>query len=85
MVFKYLNHRDGRHQVTELETQAFIDRFAQHIPDKHFRQINFYGFLANRGRGIWLPKVYALLEQQPEPVRTIGYLDLHAGPSASTR
>ncbi len=76
VAFEYLNHRDGRHQVAEFETEAFIDRFVQHIPDKHFRLINFYGFLANRVRGKWLPKVYTLLDQQPEPVRTIRYRDL---------
>lgn len=76
VAFDYLNHRDGRHRVEEYETQAFIERFVQHIPDKHFRLINFYGFLANRVRGQWLPKVYALLDQEPMPVKTIRYRDL---------
>jgi Putative transposase/Transposase zinc-binding domain len=78
VAFDYLNHRNGRHQVAEFETQAFIDRFVQHIPDKHFRMINFYGFLANRVRGQWLPKVYALLEQEVTPVKTIRYRDLQS-------
>ncbi|WP_414144386.1 transposase [Burkholderia territorii] len=62
----------------EMDTQAFIDRFVQHIPDKHFRLINFYGFLANRVRGQWLPKVYALLGQAAEPVKTIRFRDLQS-------
>lgn len=78
VAFDYLNHRNGRHQVAEYEAQAFIDRFVQHIPDKHFRMINFYGFLANRLRGQWLPKVYALLDQEPKPVKTIRYRDLQS-------
>ncbi|MEX3582781.1 MAG: transposase [Burkholderia sp.] len=76
VAFDYLNHRDARHRIAEYETQAFIERFVQHIPDKHFRLINFYGFLANRVRGQWLPKVYALLDQEPMPVKTIRYRDL---------
>ncbi|MEX3606139.1 MAG: transposase, partial [Burkholderia sp.] len=43
----YLNHRDGQHRVAEFETQTFVGRFVEHTPDKHFRMINFYGFLVN--------------------------------------
>jgi hypothetical protein len=78
VAFEYLNHRSGRHQVMELETEAFIERFVQHIPDRHFRLINFYGFLANRVRGQWLPKVYALLEQVVAPVKAIRFRDLQS-------
>lgn len=58
------------------ETEEFIDRFVQHIPDKHFRMINFYGFLANRVRGQWLPKIYVLLNQTVEAVKTVRWRDL---------
>ena len=34
----------------------------EHIPDKHFKMIQYYGFLSNRKRGIMLPKVYAALD-----------------------
>jgi len=76
VAFEYLNHRNGRHQVAVYETEEFIDRFVQHIPDKHFRMINFYGFLANRVRGQWLPKIYVLLNQTVETVKTVRWRDL---------
>jgi hypothetical protein len=34
----------------------------EHIPDKHFKMIRYYGFLSNRKRGTMLPKVYAALD-----------------------
>ncbi|MCI0152192.1 transposase [Paraburkholderia sediminicola] len=76
VAFDYPNHRDGQHRVAEYETEEFIARFIQHIPDKHFRMINFYGFLANRVRGQWLPQIYTLLDQTVEPVRSVRWRDL---------
>lgn len=73
VAFRYLDHRSGKHRTARYATDEFIGRLVQHIPDKHFRMINFYGFLANRVRGQWLPKVYALLDQEPAPVKTIRY------------
>ncbi|RWA55966.1 hypothetical protein AU476_05130 [Cupriavidus sp. UYMSc13B] len=83
VAFDYLDHRDGRHRdgrhrVAQFETETFIDQFVQHIPEKHFRLINFYGFMANRVRGQWLPKVYALLDQDVEPMKTIRYRNLQS-------
>ncbi|QIX57455.1 transposase [Piscirickettsia salmonis] len=34
----------------------FIDRLTQHIPDKFFKMIRYYGFLSYRTRTIILPK-----------------------------
>ena len=34
----------------------------EHISDKHFKMIRYYGFLSNRKRGTLLPKVYAALD-----------------------
>ncbi|WP_408490284.1 transposase [Paraburkholderia sediminicola] len=56
VAFDHLTHRDGRYLVAEYETEEFIARFIHHIPDKHFRMINFRGFPANRGRDQWLPR-----------------------------
>ena len=63
VIFEYLNHTTGQHQTRTDSALAFIARFVQHIPDKGFRMIRYYGFLANRVRSALLPKVYALLEQ----------------------
>ena len=76
VAFEYLDHRSGKHRTAHYDTEEFIDRFVQHIPDKHFRMINFYGFLANRVRGKLLARVYALLDQSPEPVKTVRWREL---------
>jgi hypothetical protein len=78
VAFDYLDHKTGKHRTAHYDAEEFIDRFVQHIPDKHFRMINFYGFLANRVRGKWLPKIYALLDQTVEPVKTLRWNDLQS-------
>lgn len=65
VIFEYLNHATGDHQTATYDAEAFIERFVQHIPDKGFRLIRYYGFLAHRVRSKLLPKVYALIEQPP--------------------
>ena len=77
VAFDYLDHRSGEHRLAVHDTEAFIDRFVQHIPDKHFRLINFYGLLSNRLRGKLLPVVYGLLQQTVQPVRRVRWRDLH--------
>ena len=42
----------------------FIERFIQHIPEKGFRMIRYYGFLSNAVRGKLLPKIYKILGQK---------------------
>ncbi len=72
VMFNYLNHTTGHHQIRTEQTEAFIARLVQHIPDKGFRMIRYYGFLAHRVRSTILPKVYALLDQptpQPPTIR----------------
>lgn len=72
VVFEYLNHATQRHHTLTEQAEAFIARLVQHIPDKGFRMIRYYGFLAHRVRAALLPKVYALLDQptpQPATVR----------------
>jgi hypothetical protein len=72
VIFNYLNHTTGRHQTRTEQSSAFIARLVQHIPDKGFRMIRYYGFLAHRVRSTLLPKIYALLDQatpQPPTIR----------------
>jgi hypothetical protein len=78
VAFDYLDHRTAQHRTAHYDTEEFIRRFVQHIPEKHFRMVNFYGFLANRVRGKLLPKVYALLDQNVEPVKKVRWRDLHS-------
>ena len=74
--FNYLNHRTGLYQQGTYSTEEFIQRFIQHIPDKGFRMIRYYGILANRVRGSLLPIVYKLLNQIVKPTHFIGWAGL---------
>ncbi|WP_198595255.1 transposase, partial [Vibrio splendidus] len=46
--------------------EALIERMIEHIPDKHFKMIRYFGFLSNRRRGEMLPKVYDALGIAPK-------------------
>jgi len=76
VMFEYLDHKTGKHQTAVYEKQDFIHRFVQHIPDKHFRMINYYGFLANRNRSQMLPKVFALLNLSAKNTFALRWRDL---------
>lgn len=74
--FDYLNHRNQKYQKATYDTHEFIRRFIQHIPDKGFRMIRYYGFLANRVRGKLLPIIYKLLNQKIKNPAFIGWAGL---------
>lgn len=63
VVFSYLNHATKQYLRFTSRIEDFIKRLVQHIPDKGFRMIRYYGFLATRVRSKLLPKVYDLLDQ----------------------
>ena len=65
MTFDYLNRRNGRTESRVLSPEALKDRMIEHIPDKHFKMIRYFGFLSNRRRGEMLPKVYDALGFAP--------------------
>lgn len=64
VTFNYLDHTSKTRKTLALTTEEFIGCFVQHIPDKNFRMIRYYGFLANRVRGKRLPLVHQLLGQK---------------------
>ncbi len=64
LTFEYLNHRTGEKETLALAAEELICRLIEHIPDKHFKMIRYYGFLSNRRRGEMLPKVYDALEME---------------------
>ncbi|MGF1743464.1 IS91 family transposase [Vibrio minamisatsumaniensis] len=66
VTFDYLNHRNGRTESLILSPEALIERMIEHIPDKHFKMIRYFGFLSNRRRSEMLPKVYDALGIAPE-------------------
>ena len=64
VTFNYLDHTTKTYRYFTLTAEQFIARFIQHIPDKGFRMIRYYGFLSHRLRGKLLPIVYHLLGQE---------------------
>jgi len=64
VTFKYLDHTTKTYRNFKLNAEQFIARFIQHIPDKGFRMIRYYGLLANRVRNKLLPIAYNLLNQK---------------------
>lgn len=65
--FRYHDHNTGQ-QATE--------RLTQHIPEKHFRMVRYFGFLANRVCGEKLPQVYSAPGDKLEPVVKVCYAQL---------
>lgn len=64
VTYEYLDHYTGTTDVMTLPVLDFIARLISHIPDENFRNIRYYGFLANRVRGKLLPTVYKLLNMK---------------------
>jgi hypothetical protein len=62
VTFQYLDHYTDMNQTMTLPVLDFIERMIAHIPDKNFRNIRYYGFLANRVRGKDMPVVRKLLK-----------------------
>lgn len=63
VIFKYTDRVDNTQATSTLEINTFLEKFTQHIPEKGFRMVRYYGFLANAVRGKYLPLVYRLLNQ----------------------
>lgn len=64
VTYEYLDHYTKTTNIMTLPVLDFIGRLISHIPDKNFRSIRYYGFLANRVRGTLLPIVYTLLNMK---------------------
>ena len=64
VIYQYLDHYTNTTHNMTLPAHDFIARLICHIPDKHFRIIRYYGFLANRVRGSLLPIVYSFLNMK---------------------
>jgi len=66
VTFDYLNHINSRIESLILSPEALIERMIEHISDKHFKMIRYFGFLSNRRRGEMLPKVFDALGIPPK-------------------
>lgn len=64
VTYEYLDHYTDTKEIMALPALDFIARLICHIPDKHFRNIRYYGFLSNRLRGKLLPVVHNLLNNK---------------------
>lgn len=76
VVFEYMDHNSKTYRHFTCEGEDFLHRLTQHIPEKGFQMIRYYGFLANRVRAKLLPKVYELLNQPERNAITISYAGL---------
>ncbi|MCS3490696.1 transposase [Enterobacter sp. SLBN-59] len=77
---RFLDHRTVHYDTLELNQQEMILRLIQHIPEKHFRMIQYFGFLANRVVGKLLPLVKKALGQEESPaVKQITFAALSQG------
>ncbi|WP_354003821.1 transposase [Vibrio marisflavi] len=69
--FRYLDHHTGRYETEQVTQLELFKRLIQHIPEKGFRMIRYFGFLANRVVGDKLPKVRSALGMEPYPEPTL--------------
>ncbi len=77
IVFRYRNHRTKRNETERVRAETFIGRLVIHIPDKHFRLIRYFGFLAHAVRGKLLPIVrYRLHQAEPEKIPPLSWVVL---------
>lgn len=66
VTLRHLDHYTKSYKMIKFPVFEFISRFIMHIPDKYFRSIRYYGWLANRVRAKMLTIVYKLLQQSKE-------------------
>lgn len=58
---------NNQQRTTPLTHEEFLHRFLQHVLPKGLPRIRYFGWLANRRRGQWLPLCRTLLQQDPNP------------------
>lgn len=59
--FEFLDHYTKTKNLKTIPALDFIAHLIDHIPNKYFRVIRYYGFLANRVRSNLLPIVFKAL------------------------
>ncbi len=75
--FNYLDHRTKTYQRETVSQAEMLRRVIQHIPEKHFRMIRYFGFLANRVCGQQLPRVYEALQMAaPEKAKKLYFAQM---------
>ena len=75
--FRNLDHKTGETATETLTQRELVARLKQHIPEKFFKMVRYFGFLANRVCGEKLPQVYrALGMDKPEAVAKVCYAQM---------
>jgi len=65
----YAHHNQQR--TMTLSHEEFLRRFLEHVLPRGFPRIRYFGFLANRRRGQFLPLCRTLLSAPPPPAREV--------------
>ena len=64
VTFQYKDYyNEGKPAFKKFPVLLFIDRLVQHIPEKHYRYVRYYGLFSNRMKAHHLPKARQLLRQ----------------------
>lgn len=75
--FRYHDHNTGGQATERLTQREIVGRLKQHIPEKLFRMVRYFGFLANRVCREKLPQVYrALGMRKPEAAPKVCYAQM---------
>lgn len=65
-------HKGGARSFKKLPALVFIDRLVQHLPEKRFRQVRYYGLFSNARRREYLSRTRQILAQRkkrrPKPI-----------------
>lgn len=48
VTFHYNRHEDDKYVEETLPAMDFISRLVQHIPEKHFKQLRYYGIYVRK-------------------------------------
>jgi hypothetical protein len=72
VTFTFLDHHTKSYRKKTLPVADFIKALIMHIPDRYFRMIRYYGFLANRVRTHYLTILNH--EQDPNQSSYLSYL-----------
>lgn len=72
VTFEYHDKANHEHKLVTMPVEQFMARLVSHIPDKHFRQIRYYGLYASRDKRNDLDKARVILGltqgKRPEPL-----------------
>jgi len=48
--FEYIDHKDKKKKIVNVDALEFIKRVIRHVPDKNFKMVRYYGFYAQNNK-----------------------------------